>query len=64
MSPGMIDTDMNASLSDEEKRAFLDNTALGRIGEVNEVAKVIEFLANNDSSYVTGVDIAVDGMIL
>lgn len=64
VSPGMIDTDMNASLSDEEKRAFLDNTALGRIGNPNEVAKVIEFLANNDSSYVTGVDIAVDGMIL
>lgn len=64
VSPGMIDTDMNASLSDEDKRAFLDNTALGRIGNSNEVAKVIEFLSNDDSSYVTGVDIAVDGLIL
>ena len=64
VSPGMIDTDMNASLSDEDKRAFLDNTALGRIGTPNEVAKVIEFLSNDDSSYVTGVDIAVDGLIL
>lgn len=64
VSPGMIDTDMNASLSDEDKRAFLDNTALGRIGTPYEVAKVIEFLVCNDSSYVTGVDIAVDGMIL
>lgn len=64
VSPGMIDTDMNASLSDEDKRAFLDNTALGRIGTPNEVAKVIEFLSTDDSSYVTGVDIAVDGLIL
>jgi 3-oxoacyl-[acyl-carrier protein] reductase len=64
VTPGMIDTDMNASLSDEDKRAFLDNTALGRIGNSNEVAKVIEFLSNDDSSYVTGVDIAVDGLIL
>lgn len=64
VSPGMIDTDMNAGLSDEDKRAFLDNTALGRIGNSNEVAKVIEFLSNDDSSYVTGVDIAVDGLIL
>lgn len=64
VSPGMIDTDMNASLSDEDKRAFLDNTALGRIGKPSEVASVIEFLTNDDSSYITGVDIAVDGLIL
>lgn len=64
VSPGMIDTDMNKELSDEDKKAFLDGVALGRIGRPSEVARVIEFLASDDSSYVTGVDIAVDGLIL
>jgi len=64
VSPGMIDTDMNASLSDEDKKAFLDGVALGRIGSAEEVANAIEFLASDKSSYITGVDLEVDGLML
>jgi len=55
---------MNASLSDEDKKAFLDGVALGRIGSAEEVANAIEFLASDKSSYITGVDLEVDGLML
>ncbi len=64
ISPGLIDTDMNAGLCDADKREFLDKTALGRIGTPNEVAEVIAFLINEKSSYITGADLPVDGLIL
>lgn len=64
ISPGLIDTDMNANLCDADKREFLDKTALGRIGTPNEVAEVIAFLINEKSSYITGADLPVDGLIL
>lgn len=64
ISPGLIDTDMNAELCDADKREFLDKTALGRIGTPNEVAEVIAFLINEKSSYITGADLPVDGLIL
>jgi len=40
---------------------MLDKTLLGRLGRPEEVATVALFLASQDSSYVTGIDIVVDG---
>ncbi|MBN8885164.1 MAG: SDR family oxidoreductase [Rudaea sp.] len=40
---------------------MLGKTLLGRLGPLEEVARVALFLASDDSSYVTGIDIAVDG---
>ena len=61
VSPGFIDTKMNAEFSEEDKKDFCDGLALGRIGDPDEVAEVIEFLLSDRSSYVTGQNIGVDG---
>lgn len=61
VAPGVINTDMNAWLSKEEKEELISEIPLGRLGNGQEVAKVVTFLASEDSSYVTGQIINVDG---
>jgi NAD(P)-dependent dehydrogenase (short-subunit alcohol dehydrogenase family) len=63
ISPGLIETSQTREqLKDPDwAGAMLGKTLLGRLGKPEEVAKVACFLASNDSSYVTGVDIVVDG---
>ena len=58
---GAIDTDMNARLSDTEKNAFAQNTALMRFGTVCEAAELIWFLASNAAAYMTGEVISLSG---
>jgi NAD(P)-dependent dehydrogenase (short-subunit alcohol dehydrogenase family) len=63
ISPGLIETNQTKEqLKDPEwADAMLGKTLLGRLGRPEEVASVALFLASEDSSYVTGVDIVVDG---
>ncbi|MBQ6231476.1 MAG: 3-oxoacyl-[Eubacterium sp.] len=61
VAPGFISTDMTAVLSDEVKEKLAANIALKRIGEPEDVANVVAFLASDDSSYVTGQVIEVSG---
>jgi NAD(P)-dependent dehydrogenase (short-subunit alcohol dehydrogenase family) len=63
ISPGLIETNQTrAQLQDPEwAAAMLGKTLLGRLGRPEEVANVALFLASDESSYVTGVDIVVDG---
>ena len=61
ISPGMIDTDMNAEVSDEAKAEIKDETPLGRTGSAEEVAAVMKFLASEDAAFVTGQVIGVNG---
>jgi NAD(P)-dependent dehydrogenase (short-subunit alcohol dehydrogenase family) len=63
ISPGLIETSQTREqLKDPDwASAMLGKTLLGRLGKPEEVAKVACFLASGDSSYVTGVDIVVDG---
>ena len=59
VSPGVIDTRMNARLSPEEMRALCDEIPLGRTGTGGEVAKAVVALYEN--GYITGADIPVTG---
>ena len=63
ISPGLIESNATqAQLDDVEwTRAMTDRTLLGRFGRPEEVADVALFLASDQSSYVTGVDLVVDG---
>ena len=61
VAPGFISTDMTAVLSDEVKANLAANIALKRIGEPEDVANVVAFLASDDASYVTGQVIEVSG---
>ena len=58
---GMIDTDMNARLTDEERRAFTDEVPLMRMGTAAEVAEVALFLAGERAGYVNAQVWTVDG---
>ena len=59
ISPGVIDTKMNAHFSQEELAFMKQEIPMGRIGSVENVAMAAVFLAEND--YVTGVDLPVNG---
>ncbi|HYY40904.1 MAG TPA: glucose 1-dehydrogenase [Nitrososphaera sp.] len=67
ISPGMIDTPgLNGLAQSQEqleqfKTSFVSTVPLGRMGNPDEVAKVASFLASDDSSYVTGIELFVDG---
>lgn len=61
IAPGMIDTQMNAHLSEEDKKAFTDSLPISRIGNTTEIAETAFFLASDAASYITGQTIAVDG---
>ena len=61
IAPGFIDTDMTKVLSDTVKEGINAQIPLKRMGSPKEVAKVVKFLASEDSSYVTGQVINIDG---
>ena len=61
VAPGFIDTDMTKVLSDNVKEGIYAQIPLKRMGSSNEVAKVVKFLAGEDSTYITGQVLNVDG---
>ena len=61
VAPGFIDTDMTSVLSDKVKENINLQNPLKRMGKAEEVANVVSFLANDESSYITGQVINVDG---
>ena len=61
IAPGFIDTDMTKVLSDSVKEGINAQIPLKRMGTAKEVAKVVKFLASEDSSYITGQVINIDG---
>ena len=61
IAPGFIQTDMTARLSDEIKSEMLKFVPLGKFGTVHDVANLALFLASDDSAYITGQVVQVDG---
>ena len=61
VAPGFIDTEMTDELSDEIKEELFKLIPLQRLGKVDDVAKVVAFLASDDASYMTGQTLQVDG---
>jgi len=63
VAPGFIETDMTDALGDEITTAARERIALGRLGQPEEVAAAVGYLASDDASYVTGHTLVVDGGI-
>lgn len=61
VAPGFIDTDMTKKLDEKQRDAMLVNIPAGRLGEPDEVASVVAFLASAGAAYVTGETIHVNG---
>ncbi|WP_290732794.1 3-oxoacyl-ACP reductase FabG [Halobacteriovorax sp. JY17] len=59
--PGFIETDMTEALDEKVKEAYLASIPLNRLGDVKEVANLVNFLLSSASSYITGEVIKIDG---
>lgn len=63
VAPGVINTDMNKGYSPRELHELKEATPLGRLGEPEDVAQAVYFLISEDSSFITGQVLGVDGGI-
>jgi 3-oxoacyl-[acyl-carrier protein] reductase len=61
VSPGFIDTDMTRALSDEQRDALKGQIPLSRLGEPEDIANAVAFLASPSASYITGETLHVNG---
>jgi 3-oxoacyl-[acyl-carrier protein] reductase len=61
VAPGFINTDMTRALSEGQKEGLLGKIALGRLGEVEEVAMAVAFLASKEAAYITGETLHING---
>ncbi|RMJ05963.1 3-oxoacyl-[acyl-carrier-protein] reductase FabG [Marinobacter litoralis] len=61
VAPGFIDTDMTKKLDEKQRNAMLEIIPAGRLGEPEEIASVVAFLASEGAAYVTGETIHVNG---
>jgi len=61
VAPGFIDTDMTRALAEEQRQALLNQIPLGRLGQPEEIAQAVAFLASPAASYITGLTLHVNG---
>lgn len=61
VAPGVIDTDMMAGFSPEDRAALAEETPVGRLGTAEEIARTLVFLASPDAGYITGQVIGQNG---
>jgi NAD(P)-dependent dehydrogenase (short-subunit alcohol dehydrogenase family) len=60
-TPGLSDLLASSSAGEERRKSIAGSVPLGRLGTADEIAKAVVFLASDDSSYITGVELFVDG---
>ena len=63
IAPGYIDTDMTAFLTDEQKDNIIEQLSVKRIEKPEDIANIVSFLCSDESEYITGQVISVDGGI-
>jgi 3-oxoacyl-[acyl-carrier protein] reductase len=61
IAPGFVDTDMTRALSEDQRKTLLAQIPLGRLGNVDDVAHAVVFLASPGASYITGCTLHVNG---
>lgn len=61
VAPGCVDTDMMKVLGEETRQLLVEETPLGRLGQVEDIANVVAFLASEQSSFMTGQVLTADG---
>ena len=61
VAPGLIETGMNAHISIEDLESFVNDIPLGRMGNAEEVAQAIHFLASSEADYITGQILGING---
>ena len=61
VAPGFIDTDMTRELSDEQRELMLGQISLGRLGQPDEIAALVAFLASDAAGYITGETVHING---
>ena len=64
VAPGFIDTDMTRILADAQRDAMLAQVPLGRLGDAQEIADAVAFLASDGAAYITGETLHVNGGML
>jgi 3-oxoacyl-[acyl-carrier protein] reductase len=61
VAPGFIQTDMTAELNEAQTSALMTHIALGKMGQAEDIAKAVAFLAGPDAAYITGTTLHVNG---
>lgn len=61
ISPGVIDTGASAAIPQATRDYFVSQVPLGRLGVTKDIAAAVLYLASDDSSYTTAIDLVVDG---
>ena len=61
IAPGYINTEMVAAIPEEIKNKIISTIPVGRLGEADEIAKLAVYLASDESSYITGSTISING---
>lgn len=64
VAPGFIDTDMTRELPEEQRQALLQHIPAGRLGQAEEIASAVAFLASPNAAYITGETLHVNGGML
>jgi 3-oxoacyl-[acyl-carrier protein] reductase len=61
VAPGFIDTAMTRALTDEQRNALIQKIPLGRLGQAEDIANAVAFLAGPEAAYITGTMLHVNG---